>query len=56
MNAFFYYIHQVELYTHVDAVKSIVRKLEKKMTLCTLNLVDSHYCSDPGILILFTQD
>jgi len=39
---------QVELYTHVDCIKSIVEKLEKEMTLCTLNLVDSHYCSDPG--------
>jgi len=39
---------QVELYTHVECVKDMVTKLEKQMTLCTLNLVDSHYCSDPG--------
>jgi len=39
---------QLELYTHADCIKNIVEKLEKEMTLCTLNLVDSHYCSDPG--------
>ncbi|ODN01220.1 GPN-loop GTPase 2 [Orchesella cincta] len=40
---------QLELYTHVPAIKSIISKLEKMdYRLCCLNFVDSHYCSDPG--------
>jgi len=40
---------QVELNTHVDSVKNIVLQLENTgFRLCSLHLVDSHYCSDPG--------
>lgn len=40
---------QVELYTHNNAIHSIVQKLEKNLTrLCAVNLIDAHYCSDPS--------
>ncbi|KAF0299007.1 GPN-loop GTPase 2 [Amphibalanus amphitrite] len=40
---------QVELYTHNAAVPRILRRLEKaNFRLTAVNLVDSHYCSDPG--------
>jgi GTPase SAR1 family protein len=43
---------QVELYTHNDALKNIIRSLEKLgVRLCAVNLVDSHYCSDPSKFI-----
>ena len=39
---------QVELYTHNNAVKNIISKLEKEcaVRLCAVHLVDSHYCAD----------
>lgn len=43
---------QVELYTHHHSVKNITEKLVSfGMHLCAINLVDSHYCSDPGKFI-----
>ena len=43
---------QVELYTHNDSVRNILKKLEKFGTrLCAVHLVDSHYCSDPSKFI-----
>jgi len=43
---------QVELYTTNDAVRDIVTRLTKlDIRLCAVNLVDSHYCSDPGKFI-----
>ena len=44
---------QVELYTHNGSVKNILAKLEKSggIRLCCVNLVDSHYCSDPSKFI-----
>ncbi|XP_046399480.1 GPN-loop GTPase 2 isoform X2 [Ischnura elegans] len=40
---------QVELYTHHNSVKNITEKLVKfGLHLCAINVVDSHYCSDPG--------
>lgn len=40
---------QVELYTHNAAVPRILRRLEQhNFRLTAVNLVDSHYCSDPG--------
>ncbi|CAG0891104.1 unnamed protein product [Darwinula stevensoni] len=49
---------QVELYTHQDSVKKLLRKLEKaEVRLCAVHLVDSHYCSDAGkfIAVLLTS-
>ena len=39
---------QVELYTHNNAVKNIISRLEKECSvrLCAVHLVDSHYCAD----------
>jgi len=39
---------QVELYTHNDAVKNVVRRLEREaeVRLAAVHLVDSHYCAD----------
>ncbi|XP_066991714.1 GPN-loop GTPase 2 isoform X2 [Anabrus simplex] len=43
---------QVELYTHHNSMKNIMEKLDKfGLRLCSLHLVDSHYCSDPGKFI-----
>ncbi|KAG8227588.1 hypothetical protein J437_LFUL000688 [Ladona fulva] len=43
---------QVELYTHHNSVKNITEKLVGfGMHLCAINLIDSHYCSDPGKFI-----
>jgi len=41
---------QVELYTHNNAVKNIVARLEKEgeVRLAAVHLVDSHYCADPS--------
>mmetsp|Transcript_1429 Transcript_1429/g.4546 ORF Transcript_1429/g.4546 Transcript_1429/m.4546 type:complete len:254 (+) Transcript_1429:2267-3028(+) len=40
---------QVELFTHTTIVRSIVQTLVKHdYRLTAVNLVDSHYCSDPG--------
>jgi len=40
---------QVELYTHNDSVRNILTCLEQYgARLCAVNLVDSHYCSDPS--------
>lgn len=39
---------QVELYTHHSSIKNLFGKLVKlDYQLCAVNLVDSHYCSDP---------
>lgn len=39
---------QIELYTHHNSIKHVFEKLEKlDYHLCTVHLVDSHYCSDP---------
>lgn len=39
---------QVELYTHNDSVKNIVKRLEKEadLRLAAVHLADSHYCAD----------
>lgn len=40
---------QMELYTHNHAVRNILNRLEKfGFRLCCVQLIDSHYCSDPG--------
>ncbi len=42
---------QVELYTHNDCMKRLIKRLEEGgdgMRLCAVNLVDSHHCSDPA--------
>lgn len=40
---------QVELYTHHKSVSRIAEKLSQNLVrLCTVHLVDSHHCSDPG--------
>lgn len=40
---------QVELYTHHESMNSISTKLtENLLKLCSVNLIDSHHCSDPG--------
>ncbi|XP_014616870.1 PREDICTED: GPN-loop GTPase 2 [Polistes canadensis] len=40
---------QVELYTHHKSVSSIVEKLTQNLVrLCSVHLIDSHHCSDPG--------
>lgn len=39
---------QVELFTHHQAMRNIFEKLEKMgYHLCTVQLIDSHYCSEP---------
>jgi GTPase SAR1 family protein len=39
---------QVELYTHNNAIKNIISRLEKECSvrLCAVHLVDAHYCAD----------
>lgn len=40
---------QIELYTHHKSIANITQKLEQNLLrLCSVNLVDSHQCSDPG--------
>ena len=41
---------QVELYTHNNAVKNIVARLEREaeLRLAAVHMVDSHYCADPS--------
>ncbi|KAM0735046.1 GPN-loop GTPase 2 [Formica fusca] len=40
---------QVELYTHHKSVSRIAEKLSQSLVrLCSVHLVDSHHCSDPG--------
>ncbi|XP_055856231.1 GPN-loop GTPase 2 [Episyrphus balteatus] len=40
---------QVELYTHHKSMTNIFSKLERLgYHLCVVNLIDSHYCSEPG--------
>ncbi|XP_033210583.1 GPN-loop GTPase 2 [Belonocnema kinseyi] len=40
---------QVELYTHHESMNGITAKLtENLLRLCSVNLIDSHHCSDPG--------
>ncbi|XP_025159590.1 GPN-loop GTPase 2 isoform X2 [Harpegnathos saltator] len=40
---------QVELYTHHKSMSQIAEKLNQNvMRLCSVHLVDSHHCSDPG--------
>lgn len=39
---------QVELYTHHQSMRNIFEKLNKfGYHLCTVHLIDSHFCSDP---------
>lgn len=43
---------QVELYTHHKSMSSIFTKLESLgYLLCTVHLIDSHYCSEPAKFI-----
>lgn len=43
---------QVELYTHHNSMSKIFAKLEElRYHLCTVHLVDSHYCSEPAKFI-----
>lgn len=43
---------QVELYTHHKSMTNIFGKLEKlDYHLCTVHLIDSHYCSEPAKFI-----
>lgn len=43
---------QIELYTLHKSIKNIIEKLNKlDYRLCTVNLIDSHYCTDPGKFI-----
>lgn len=49
---------QVELYTHHNSVKNIADRVSKNgISLCSVHLVDSHYCSDPGkfVAVLLTS-
>ncbi|XP_052100414.1 GPN-loop GTPase 2-like isoform X2 [Mytilus californianus] len=49
---------QVELYTHHNAVRNVLQKLQKwDCRLVAVHLVDSHYCSDPSkfISVLLTS-
>ncbi|XP_032672657.1 GPN-loop GTPase 2 [Odontomachus brunneus] len=40
---------QVELYTHHKSVSQIAEKLNQNLVrLCSVHLIDSHHCSDPG--------
>ena len=41
---------QVELYTHDDCVRRLLRRLRADLDhrACAVNLVDSHHCSDPA--------
>lgn len=40
---------QVELYTHHDSVKLLLKQLEKwGHRIVTIHLTDAHYCSEPG--------
>lgn len=40
---------QVELYAHDNSMSSIIQELDKNsLKLCTVHLIDSHHCSDPG--------
>ncbi|KAI8922715.1 hypothetical protein BC831DRAFT_474809 [Entophlyctis helioformis] len=41
---------QVELFTHHNAIKSIIDRLAKEADyrLCAVHLVDAHYCVDPS--------
>lgn len=39
---------QVELYTHHQSMRNMFERLEKLgYRLCTVHLIDSHYCSEP---------
>lgn len=43
---------QVELYTHHKSMANIFTKLERlDFHLCTVHLIDSHYCSEPAKFI-----
>ena len=40
---------QVELFTHIDALKVVIRKLEKMgYRITVVHLVDAHHCSEPA--------
>lgn len=40
---------QIELFTHHKSIKNLIENLVKlDYRLCTVNLIDSHYCTDPG--------
>lgn len=42
---------QVEIYTHHNSMKNIMSaiKNELDLRLCCVQLIDCHYCSDPGM-------
>jgi len=44
---------QVEIYTHHNSMKNIMSaiKNELDLRLCCVQLIDCHYCSDPGMFI-----
>jgi GPN-loop GTPase len=43
---------QVELYTHHNSISNIFSKFEThRFQLCAVNLIDSHYCSEPNKFI-----
>ncbi|CAD5124213.1 unnamed protein product [Dimorphilus gyrociliatus] len=42
---------QVELYTHLPAIKNVITLLSKNIRLAAVNLIDSHHCSEPGKFI-----
>lgn len=43
---------QIELYTHHNAMARIFERLEReRYSLVTVNLIDSHYCSEPAKFI-----
>lgn len=43
----------MELYTHHESIRNLVSHLESAgFRLCAVHLVDSHYCSDPGMTII----
>lgn len=54
MSINYIYVIQVELYTHHESMNSISTKLtENLLKLCSVNLIDSHHCSDPGKIFYY---
>lgn len=46
---------QVEIYTHHNSMKNIMSaiKNELDLRLCCVQLIDCHYCSDPGMFFFY---
>lgn len=42
---------QVELYTHLPAIKNVIQLLSENIRLAAVNLIDSHHCSEAGKFI-----